>query len=237
MPGCWRRPAGRPTRTITWKAFTTTAGAREAPGGQTSTIENVTSFTNPGELLVTDDSTTLVLEGETLDNTNGTVQVNAGTSAAVNPTLDLVNAEIDAGTVINAGLLEATGGTTSTIENVTSFTNAGELLATGDGTVLVLENEIVANSGTVQVDKNTTTRSTLDLVKAEIDGGTVTNAGLLEATGGATNPNDNVESLHHHCGCAGGARRADQHDRERHELHQPRRAAGDRRQHHAGAGG
>ena len=159
-------------------------GLLEATGGVSSTIENVTSFANSGELLATGSGTTLVLKSETVTNT-GSVQVNAGA------TLDLVGAIVHGGTVGNGGLLEATGGVSSTIENVTSFANSGELLATGSGTTLVLKSETVTNTGSVQVNAG----AILDLVGAIVHGGTVSNAGLMEAIAGTSNTIENATSF------------------------------------------
>ena len=150
------------------------AGTLEAAGGELD-LNDISTFTNSGLLLATSNSL-LVLNGDTIDNTGGTVR------ADLNSTIDLQNTSINHGTITNHGLLEATGGTSSTIENATSFTNSGELLATGSGTALVLKSETVANAGgTVQVDLN----STLDLQTTTINNGTFDNSGLFEATVGA----------------------------------------------------
>ncbi len=164
------------------------AGTLEANGGELD-LSGVTTFTNSGLLLATA-SSLLVLNGDTVDNTGGTVQVNASS------TVNLQSAIINHGTITNAGLLEATGGSTSTIENATSFTNDGELLSTGVGTTLVLNGETITNTlngtdGTVQVDAN----ATFNLQNAIINYGTVTNHGLLEATGGTSSTIENVTSF------------------------------------------
>ena len=117
-------------------------GVIEATSG-TSTVENVTTFTNAG-LLEAIDGATLVLSGETITNTGGTVEADDATS-----TIELESVTISGGTVETGadGVIEATSGT-STIENVTTFTNAG-LLEAIDGATLVLSGETVTNDGQV----------------------------------------------------------------------------------------
>ena len=126
----------------------TNAGLLETIGGTSSIIENATSFINSGNLVATGGNF-LALISETVTN-SGTVQVNG--------VLDLQNAVIDSGNLTNAGLLVASGHLSSTISNIASghFINSGELLVTDSNTTLVLINETVANSGTVQVDSNAT---------------------------------------------------------------------------------
>ena len=184
----------------------TNNGLLEATGGTSSTIENLAAgnFSNSGMLLVTGNSTTLVLNGDTLTNT-GTVQVGNASDVGdtVHPVLDLVATTINGGTVTitNNGLLEASGGTSSTIENLAlgNFSNNGTLLVTGNSTTLVLNGDTLTNTGTVQVgnasDVGDTVHPVLDLVTTTINGGTVNNNGLLEATGGANSTIKNLTSF------------------------------------------
>ncbi len=152
----------------------TNAGLLEAVSGS-NTISGVDSFTNSGTLRVSG-TAVLLLSNETVDNTGGTVHVS--TTGAV---LNLQGATIDDGTVTNAGLLAAIGGS-NTISNVDLFTNTGTLRVSGTATLL-LQNETVDNTGgTVQVS---TTGATLNLQDVTIDDGTVTNAGALQAIGGS----------------------------------------------------
>ena len=72
-------------------------------------------------------------------------------------------------------------GVTLTIDNATSFTNSGTLLATAGGELLLINDTVTDASGKVEVDAN----STLDLQTTTVNNGTVVNSGLLEATVGA----------------------------------------------------
>ena len=186
----------------------TNAGLLEATSGSVNTISHVNDdgaggelFTNTGKLLVTGDSTKLTLDTDVLDNSSGIVQIDAKSAAlgAVAPTLELKTATIDNGTLTNAGLLEATSGSVNTISHVNDdgaggelFTNTGKLLVTGDSTKLTLDTDVLDNSsGIVQIDAKSAAPGavapTLELKTATIDNGTLTNAGLLEATSGSVN--------------------------------------------------
>ena len=93
-----------------------------------------------------------------------------------------------------AAILEATGVKhhPSHRRTVASFTNTGKLLVTGDSTKLTLDTDVLDNSsGIVQIDAKSAAPGavapTLELKTATIDNGTLTNAGLLEATSGVVN--------------------------------------------------
>ena len=128
-----------------------------------------------------DSTGTSAIDGATIINT-GTIEATTGTLT------------IDPGSVNNSGTLEANGGTLEI--DSTPVTNTGKLLAT-DNSTLVLNGDTVTNSvttgtppttvttnGTVEVDAVDATHfSTLDLEGSAINGGLVTVAGLLNATG------------------------------------------------------
>ena len=142
------------------------SGYLEANGG---TLEvDATPVTNTGTLLATGDGT-LVLNGdsgtETVTNTGGTVQVDAGA------TLDLETATISSGNLTVAGTLDSTG--TSFITDVV-LTNTGTIEAT-TGTLTIDLSTTITNAGTMEADD-----ATLLLVDS------VNNSGLLEANGGGT---------------------------------------------------
>ena len=167
-------------------------GTLEAAGGELD-LTGITTFTNSGLLLATANSL-LVLNGDTIDNTGGTVQVNAGS------TLDLQSTAISNGTFNNFGLLKATAGTNAihgadgianhggatleavgigvslTIDANTPITNDG-LLEAGLGGTLVIESD-VANSGQVIVLNG----STVEFVANVVTGGQIE----LQASGDPT---------------------------------------------------
>ena len=121
-------------------------------------------MTNSGTLLATDAST-LTLSGDTVTNTGGTVEVDAGS------TLDLEGSSIGSGTVDVYGTLSSTG--TSAISGA-SIRNTGTL---------------EASSGTLTIDPSSIDNSAL--VEANggaliIDDTPVVNSGTLEATNGGT---------------------------------------------------
>src|SRR6202035_3221697 len=190
---------------------------------------NVTTFTNAGTLLATDNST-LVLSADTVSN-SGTVEVDyvdpthfstlnfegstisggtvtvdglfdsTGTSSISNASITIAatgtleatagTLTIDPSSIDNSGLLEANGGELD-IDNVTTFTNAGTLLAT-DNSTLVLSGDIVSNSGTVEVDYVDATHfSTLSFEGSSISGGTVTVDGLFDSTGTSSISNASI---------------------------------------------
>ena len=112
----------------------TNHGLIDVTTGTVNAIQNIdpAHFTNDGEILVTGDSTSLLLLNDTLDDTGGSVQVNAGNTAAVAPKLELQTATIDGhatGRVINHGLLNSTG--TSELDNL-ALTNSGTIEVLSD---------------------------------------------------------------------------------------------------------
>ena len=183
------------------------AGLIEANGG--ALVIDDTPVTNTGTLKATDDSA-LALSGDTVTNTAGTVQVDAGS------TLDLEGSSVNGGTVDVSGTLNSTG--TSSISDaplidtglveVTSGTltidpnwviNSGLLEANGGS--LVIDDTPVTNTGTLKAtddsalalsgDTVTNTAgtvqvdagSTLDLEGSSINGGMVDVSGTLNSTG------------------------------------------------------
>ena len=166
------------------------SGLLEANGGAL-TIES-TPVTNTGTLEATDHST-LTLSADSITNTGGTVQADAGS------VIDLAGSTVTSGTVTVDGTLDSTGtsaingaaitvASTATLEATSgtltidpgSINNSGLLLATDDST-LVLDDNVTNSvpSGTVQVDVG----STLDLENATISGGIVSIGGLLNSVG------------------------------------------------------
>ena len=188
----------------------TNAGLLQASAG-TSTISNLDTganagseqFINTGTIQVTGDGTRLILDTDILDNTGGTVQVDADSNlldAVTAPILELKTTSIDEGTISNAGLLQASAGT-STLSDVgdgagEQFTNTGTIQVTGDGTRLILDTDILDNTGgTIQVDADSNLLDAvaapiLELKTTIIISGTVTNYGLIHATSGDNEIND-----------------------------------------------
>lgn len=149
-----------------------------------------TAIANSGTVKV-DASKKLTLAGASL--TGGALAV-TGTLAS-SGTSTVTNAS-----VMNNGLIEAIGGvltlaatTSASIANADTLranggeldidhqavTNTGTLAAIGDGTLKLTALTVTNTGGTVSIESG----STLDLVGATIDGGTVTIAGTLESTG------------------------------------------------------
>ena len=183
-------------------------GTLEATSG-TLTIDP-SSLDNSGELLATSGGT-LVLDGLTVTNANGTVE------ADVASTLDLETTTISGGTVAVDGLLDSTG--TSAINGAVISIGASGILEATSGTLTIdpgsINNSGVleANGGTLEIDGTagdqyrhaqgdrrqhlvlngeTVTNggtvqvdvgSTLDLESATISGGIVAIYGLLDTTG------------------------------------------------------
>src|SRR6202040_1716930 len=93
------------------------------------------------------------------------------------------------------GTLKATVGTDNLIENFDAgkLTSDGTLLATGNGTRLTLLNDTLqdyvgSTGSSIQVDKNTTTASVLELQHSTIDGnhlGSLNVDGTLKTGGGS----------------------------------------------------
>ena len=80
-------------------------------------------------------------------------------------------------TLINSGTLEANGGELDITNE--PVTNTGTLQAIDDSTLKLISTTVTNNGGTVTVESG----STLDLVGAAIDGGTLGNSGTLDSTG------------------------------------------------------
>src|SRR6202021_1383879 len=98
-------------------SITNNSGATlEATGSVvTLTIDAATSITNTGKLLATAGGE-LILIGDTVTNTNSTVEVDTSS------TLDLQTTTFNNGTFVNSGLLEATVGANA-IDRPTTLTN------------------------------------------------------------------------------------------------------------------
>jgi hypothetical protein len=126
------------TSFITGTAITD-AGTIEATGG-TLTIDPG-SFTNTSLLLAHGSGTTLVISGETITNTNGTVQVDLGA------VLDLATSVVNDGTFTNSGSVDSTG--VSTI-NAATFTNTGTVEVVS-GT-LTVDSAVSGTGGSFQID-------------------------------------------------------------------------------------
>ncbi|WP_177196033.1 VCBS domain-containing protein [Bradyrhizobium sp. OK095] len=149
-----------------------------------------TAITNHGAVNV-DTSKKLTLNGASL----------TGGALTVSGTLDSTSTStVTNASITNNGLLEAIGGlltlaasTSATIANAGTLqanvgeldidheavTNTGTLTAINDGMLKLIGMTVTNTGGTVSVESG----STLDLVGATIDGGTVTVAGTLESTG------------------------------------------------------
>ena len=114
----------------------------------------------------------------------GTSAINGGAAITIasTGTLEAITGTltIDPSSINNAGKLAADGGALN-IDNVTSFTNSGTLLATA-GVTLVLSADTVSGTGTVEVDTGTPA-ATLNFEGSSISGGTVTVDGLFNSTG------------------------------------------------------
>lgn len=169
-------------------------GAVTVESGFTLTLDDVTvagtAIANHGTVKV-DASKKLTLAGASL--TGGALTV-TGTLAS-SGTSTVTNAS-----VMNNGLIEAIGGvltlaatTSASIANADTLrangaeldidheavTNTGTLAAISGGTLKLTALVVTNTGGTVSVESG----STLDLVGATIDGGTVTIAGTLQSTG------------------------------------------------------
>ena len=158
------------------------SGLLQAIGGTTNSIANATILSN-GTLLVSGTGTVLTLINDTITSI-GSVVITFGS------TLNFQSVTLSGGTLNNAGLLQATGATTNTIENVLNFSNSGTLLATSNS-MLLLVGEFVSNSGTIQIESG----SSLGLQNATVSGGTILNAGILGAYGSSFSVIQNVASF------------------------------------------
>ena len=171
----------------------TNSGTLEANGG-TLQIDG-TPVTNTGTLFATDNST-LVLDGETVTNAGGTVQVDAADATHFS-TLDLESATISGGNVNVAGLrnstgtsfitdatitdtgrLEATGGTLTV--DPSNVTNTGTIEATGGGTLVLSDTTVTNAGGTIEAFG---TRASVQLSDATITGGTLETGANSNADG------------------------------------------------------
>lgn len=177
-------------------------------GGNATLNKGAVTVEN-GVTLTLDDAT---VAGTTIAN-GGTVKVDAtkkltlngasltGGVLTVSGTLDSTDTStVTNASITNSGLIEAIGGlltlsatTSAAIANGGTLqangaeldidhqavANTGTLGAINDGTLKLIGMTVANTGGTVSVE----TGSTLDLVGATIDGGTVTIAGTLESTG------------------------------------------------------
>ena len=186
------------------------SGTLEANGGELDISEAVT---NNASLQAIDDSTLKLISTTVTDNTGGTVTVGPGSTLDLvganidggtltnNGTLDSTgSSSLSNVGISNTGLIESTGGTL-TIDPIAVVTlvNSGTLEANGGELDI---SEAVTNNATLQAIDSSTLKlisttvtdntggtvtvgpgSTLDLVGANIDGGTLTNNGTLDSTG------------------------------------------------------
>ncbi|WP_409997176.1 VCBS domain-containing protein [Bradyrhizobium cosmicum] len=157
-----------------------------------------TAIANHGAVKV-DASKKLTLNGASLTggalNVSGTL-ASTGTTTATNASITnnglieaigglLTLAATTSTAIANAGTLQAKGAELDIDHQ--NVTNTGALAATDAGTLKLIGMTVTNTGGTVSVG----TGSTLDLVSATIDGGTVTVAGTLESTG--TSAVDNAD--------------------------------------------
>lgn len=169
-------------------------GAVTVESGVTLTFGDATvagtAITNLGTVKV-DASKKLTLNGAgltggaltvsgTLDSTDTTTVTNAsitnnGLIEAIGGLLTL--AATTSAAIANAGTLQAKGAELDIDHQ--AVTNTGTLAAIDDGTLKLTGMTVTNTGGTVSVESG----STLDLLGATIDGGTVTIAGTLESTG------------------------------------------------------
>ena len=108
------------------------------------------SFANSGNIEVKAGAT-LTLDGDTLDNTSGTITVDAGTLAT--PTaglLTVTSTTISNGALDNNGTLDLTGGV---LIQTGALANTGQINVTGTGNAI--DNETAAafsNTGNIEVE-------------------------------------------------------------------------------------
>ena len=150
----------------------TNHGLVKAFAGTVNTVDSLTAFTNTGTVEVADDGTSLLLLNETIDNSGGTVQIDALAGAGPAPVLTLQSTIINHGSVTDSGTLNLSG--SATIEN-------GTLLISGQFNVNSASNNIVTetvtNTGAIEVLANG------DLV---VNAGSIANAGSIEVKSTAT---------------------------------------------------
>ncbi|WBL79613.1 FecR domain-containing protein [Bradyrhizobium xenonodulans] len=169
-------------------------GAVTVESGVTLTLDDATvastTIANGGTVKV-DASKKLTLSGANL--TGGTLNVSGtldstGVSTVTNASITnnglieaigglLTLSATTSAAVANAGTLQANGAELDIDHQAVS--NTGTLGAINDGTLKLIGMTVTNTGGAVSVE----TGSTLDLVGATIDGGTVTIAGTLESTG------------------------------------------------------
>ncbi|MGV7214203.1 FecR domain-containing protein [Bradyrhizobium sp. UFLA05-112] len=169
-------------------------GAVTVESDVTLTLDDVTvsgtSITDKGIIKV-DASETLTLKGASIAggalNVSGTLSssgastitdtfiINGNVIEAIGGVLALV--ATTSATIANAGTLQANGGELDI--NGEPVTNTGTLATINDGTLKLISTTVTNTGATVSVDAG----STLDLVGATIDGGTLTLSGTLVSTG------------------------------------------------------
>ena len=137
-----------------------------------------------------------------VNNTSGTVVIEAPAGGGPAPALHLKGATISFGTIANHGVLDSADGGASTIRNAVSFSNDGTVRVSGNGNSLLLRSTTLVNAiggtgGTVVVEaaSGAGLAPLLMLHAAVITLGTVTNHGVLEARGGAASTIVDVASF------------------------------------------
>ncbi len=154
------------------------SGGVTVESGVTLTLDNVTVngtiFTDiaTGSTIKVDSGDTLAFNGAT---------INGGTLKVLGEMDSSGISFITGATIVNANNIVIVSGTLTI--DPTSVTNTGTIEVKGDST-LVLSDDIVTNDGgTIQVDAIPSHTATLDLEGSTINGGTLTISGLLDATG------------------------------------------------------
>ena len=154
------------------------SGGVTVESGVTLTLDNVTVngtiFTDiaTGSTIKVDSGDTLAFNGAT---------INGGTLKVLGEIDSSGISFITGATIVNANNIVIVSGTLTI--DPTSVTNTGTIEVKGDST-LVLSDDIVTNDGgTIQVDAIPSHTATLDLEGSTINGGTLTISGLLDATG------------------------------------------------------
>ena len=150
---------------------TTAADSVTVDSGATLTLDDTSSIS--GGTITVDSGGTLTMagSGDSIDGSAVTVQASGA--------LNMTGTDIISGSTLTIdGMLKAEG--TDTIESFSSgnFTDNGEVLVTGSGTVLTLKTDTLTNiSGTVKVDSN----ATLKVSGTTITGGPLALFGLSQA--------------------------------------------------------
>ena len=167
-------------------------GGIEVLGLGALTLDQLTRIVNGGSAITVDSAGTLTLNGATI--TGGTLRVDgtfdsAGTGAIIDVAI-INNGLIEATsgvltiqpaggvTITNRGTIEANGGDL----NITNepVTNTGTLRAINDSTLKLASTVVTNTGGTVTNESG----STLELVGATVNGGTLGNGGALNLQGG-----------------------------------------------------